>query len=252
MNAKRFIGNIISIIFWILVWQIASMAAGLEILLPSPLTTLKTLISLVSTSNFWLICLVSMARILAGLFTGAVVAVLLAGITYVSKTAYIIFSPVLTVIKATPVASFIILALIWIGRDTVPSFITFLIVMPIVWSAVYHAMTNVDVKLLEVAKVFSFNSFQKLKHIYFPSVFPSFMSAFMTSIGIGWKAGVAAEVLCTPRYSIGTSIFESKKYFETPDLFAWTITVIVLSLVIEKLLYNVCSFIAERSKNDKN
>ena len=250
MKAKKTILNLIAVVFWISVWQILAMIVKLEVILPSPISTAKALINLASDITFWKSCIMSISRILTGLFCGAIFAVVIAYISYVSELAYVIFSPILTVIKATPIASFIILALIWIGREFVPSFITFLIVIPIVWSSVYHSINNIDSKLKEVTEIFGFTSREKIRHLYFPSVFSSFISSFTTSIGIAWKAGVAAEVLCTPKYSIGTSIFESKKYIETPSLFAWTATVIILSLIIEKLLYKILLIISERSKND--
>lgn len=250
MKTKNTLYTVISVIFWIAIWQILAMIVKLEVILPSPVSTIKALIALSGDVEFWKSCFFSVIRILTGLFMGAIFAVILAYITYTSKLAYAIFSPILTVIKATPIASFIILALIWIGREFVPSFITFLIVLPIIWSTVHHSISNVDVKLKEITEVYNFTTKEKLRHLYFPSVFSAFISAFMTSIGIAWKAGVAAEVLCTPKFSIGTSIFESKKYIETPSLFAWTATVIILSLIIEKLLYKALTLIAERSKND--
>ena len=127
---------------------------------------------------------------------------------------------------------------------------TFLVVLPIIWSSVHHSISRVDQKLIEITDVFQFTKTQKLRHLYIPSVFPAFLSSFMTSVGIAWKAGVAAEVLATPKFSIGKSIFESKKYIETTELFAWTATVIVLSLIIEKLLLRVCLWASERSTND--
>ena len=250
MISKKSIYNLVAIIFWVSVWQIISMIVKLEVILPSPLSTIKALLKLSTEIHFWKSCALSILRISSGLFTGALFAIVLAYITYASELAYSVFSPVLTVIKATPIASFIILALIWIGRDFVPSFITFLIVLPIIWSSVYHSINNVDNRLKEITKIFNFTTQQRIKHLYFPSIFSAFISSFTTSIGIAWKAGVAAEVLCTPKYSIGTSIFESKKYIETPSLFAWTITVIFLSLVIEKFLIKILSTISERSKND--
>lgn len=253
---KDFIRNIAAIAFWIAVWQTASLCVGMELLLPSPFATLMALTELVQTSDFWLDCAYSVLRILSGLLSGAFVAVLIAVITHLSKNAKALFSPVLTVIKATPIASFIILALLWIGRENVPSFITFLIVLPIIWSATHHSIETIDDKLIEISRVFNFTLSQKLRHLYVPSVFPAFLTAFMTSVGIAWKAGVAAEVLCTPTYSLGTSIFESKKYLETSQLFAYTVTVIILSLAIEKMLLRICTLISEKTRketyNDKD
>lgn len=247
MKIKSIIRTIFAILFWVAIWFIFAKKVGLEVLLPSPVATFNSLISLAKTKEFWIISLYSVYRICSGLLVGALAAVILAGITAFSKFAYSLFSPVLTVIKATPIASFIILALLWIGRDAVPAFITFLIVLPIVWSAVYDSIVNVDKRYTDVGKVFGFTKFQKMQHIYIPSIFSSFMASLGTSAGMAWKAGVAAEVLCTPKYSIGTELFESKKYIETSDLFAWTLVVIILSVIITKVLVYLCNFAAERS-----
>lgn len=252
MKLKTILVKIASYSFWIVLWQILSMTVGLDALLPSPFQTLICFSELAQTGDFWISCGMSIFRISVGLLSGALFAVILAALTYTSRIAYELFSPMLTVIKATPVTSFILLALIWIGRESVPAFMTFLVVLPIIWSAVHHSITSVDPKLKEMVKIFNFSRSERLKHLYFPSVFPSFMSAFVTSVGIAWKAGVAAEVLATPKFSIGKSIFESKKYFETTELFAWTSAVIILSLIIEKILKKICLMAVERSEYDKN
>ena len=56
-----------------------------------------------------------------------------------------------------------------------------------------------------------------------------------TGIGIGWKAGIAAEVLGLPKNSIGKALYNAKIYLEMPDLFCWTAVIILLSLLFEKL-----------------
>ena len=141
----------------------------------------------------------------------------------------------LSVIKSTPVASFIILALLWIKRDSLPVFITALIVVPIVWSNVSEGIREVDKSLVEVTKVYKFSPLKKLIKLYVPSVAPFFMAACRSSLGMAWKAGISAEVLSTPEMAIGTELFFSKTYLDTPALFAWTLVVIILSIVIEKL-----------------
>ena len=75
-----------------------------------------------------------------------------------------------------------------------------------------------------------------LRRITVPSVLPHFSAALRSALGMGWKAGIAAEVLTVPARSIGKNIFEAKLYLETTELFAWTLAVIVLSLIIERIL----------------
>ena len=123
-------------------------------------------------------------------------------------------------------------------------------VFPIVFSNVYQGIKNVDTSLLEMCKVYSISRKTTVKALYIPSVLPYFTSSLISSIGLGWKAGIAAEVLCTPLNSIGKAIFESKIYFEYVDLFAWTAMVILLSIIFEvvvtKLLKNLLSKITHK------
>jgi NitT/TauT family transport system permease protein len=107
-------------------------------------------------------------------------------------------------------------------------------VLPIVWTNVYAGIRSVDPDLLEMARVFRFGKIKTLKLIYVPSMAPSISSALITGLSFAWKAGVSAEVLSHPVFSIGTRIYESKLYLETEDLFAWTVVIVILSLLLEK------------------
>ena len=156
--------------------------------------------------------------------------------------------PLMSVIKATPVASFIILALIWLGSSRVPSFITFLIVLPVVWTNLDVGLQKIDPQLREVVLVFRMPFFKRVKFLLIPSVKPYFVSACRTSMGLAWKAGVAAEIIAMPRDTIGTMIGEAKLYILTPEMFAWTITVILLSLLIEFCFSRL--FESKRKKGD--
>ena len=124
----------------------------------------------------------------------------------------------------------------WMGRAVLPAFISALVVLPVVWTNVETGIRETDGELLEVARVFCFSKTKTLVRVYVPSVLPYFASACRSSLGMGWKAGIAAEVLTVPLVSIGKRIYESKLYWETADLFAWTVVVILCSLAIEKLL----------------
>ena len=68
------------------------------------------------------------------------------------------------------------------------------------------------------------------------TVMPFFRSACLSSIGLGWKAGIAAEVLTVPKHSIGRMIADSKLYLLTEELFAATLVVIILSLLLQKMI----------------
>lgn len=230
---KKSLKNLLVLAFWLGVWGLAALAVGQELFLPSPIDVIICLGNLLFTLEFWTIVSVTLLRIFVGTILAIALGVGFALITSRSKFLYNLFYPMLTTVKSTPVASFITLALIWMGSRKLPVFICGLMVFPIVWAAVNDGIKAIDKKHLELAYVFSFSFKKKLKLIYVPTVAPYFVSACKTSIGLSWKAGVAAEVLAVTPISIGKELFNAKTYYEIPELFAWTLTVIVLSLVIE-------------------
>jgi len=224
-------------IFWILVWQILYMVIRKDLLLASPLSVLLSLIRLASTAEFWMDCLFSLFRIQTGYLSGVLIGTLLAVLTVRFKWIHRFVYPVISAIRSTPVASFIILALVWMSNDKVVIFIVLLMVLPIVWTNVAEGILKTDRQLLDMAKVFHISRGQTLRYIRIPSVLPFFVTSATTGLGLAWKAGIAAEVLSTPSFSLGTKLYEAKIYLETPDLLAFTIVIIIISLLLEKLLF---------------
>jgi NitT/TauT family transport system permease protein len=153
----------------------------------------------------------------------------------------------LNVIKATPVASFIILALIWLKSYRISAFIAFLMVLPMVWANVSEGIKNTDIKLIEMTKVFKIPKSRVLKAVYIPSVMPYFVTACNVGIGFAWKAGIAAEIIGLSKDTIGRNLYDAKIYLETVDIFAWTVVVIILSLLFEKGFAKAINFLFKKA-----
>ena len=241
--------------FWLGVWQLAACAIewamegkGNELLLPYPSTVAAALISLGQHGDFWMTVLASLGRIVAGMALGTMLGLLLAMLTCLSSLADELLSPAIRVIRATPVASFILLVLLWVARDWVPVVIAALMVLPVVWSNVSRGIRETDPQLLELARAYRFSRRKTIRLVYLPSLRPYLLSAITTSMGLAWKSGVAAEVLCLPGRAIGFQIYNTKFYLEVPQLFAWTVVVVTLSLMMEHLLTAVLSRRKQRWK----
>ncbi len=233
-RVKKSIQSIAAALFWLAVWQAAAAAVGRELLLPTPAAAFTALARNAVQTEFWHSVTLSLLRVLLGFASGVVLGTVFGAVTKAFKTMDILLSPLLRIVRATPVASFIILALVWISSGILPGFISMLMVIPVVWANIYEGISSVDSDLLEVAKVYRFSGFKTLKLIYLPSLRPYFKAAIITSLGMAWKSGIAAEVLCQPKGSIGIGLYYSKLYLETADLFAWTAVVIILSFIVEK------------------
>ncbi len=239
IKLHKILKHILIAAVWLILWQILSSAVGLSVLLPSPLETLGSLGEMIKTRAFWRSVFYSILRISAGFVSGVILGTLAAVASSFSKTVNDFLLPLIEIIKATPVASFIILAVVWLKSGKVPSFTAALMVFPIVWSNVKTGVKETNKNLLEMSDAFSVRFLKKVAKIYIPSVKPYFISSLTTALGLSWKAGIAAEVICNPVNSIGGGIYSSKIYLDTPKLFAWTAVVVLMSISLEKILITI-------------
>ena len=244
---KSILKTVSVLLFWLAVWLLLSFLVG-SLLLPRPDQVLLRLGALVITADFWRAVAATLLRILCGTVIGTFLGAALAALTCRFRLVNALFSPLLTVVKSTPVASFIVLLLIWVGRDVLPAVIVVLMVLPVVWANVSAGISGTDRQLLELAEVYRFSRSRTLKRIFLPSVLPHFLAALRSALGMAWKAGVAAEVLTVPGVSVGKRLMDAKLYLEIPDLFAWTLVVILCSLAIEKLLIAAVSRLGSTRK----
>lgn len=224
------------LILWLSIWQLIYLLVGQDVLVASPVQVAVRLTVLMGEPDFWLSAGSSLFRVLTGFLLALAAGVLLAVLTSAFPAARDFFAPAIAAIKATPVVSFIILALIWLNRDLITIFISFLMVLPVAWTNVSQGIARTDPKLLEMGFVFRFSRGKMLRSIYLPSVMPFFLTAVTAGIGMAWKAGIAAEVIGIPLNSIGRHLYNAKIYLETADLFAWTLAVILMSMLAENTL----------------
>lgn len=228
--------RIAAIIVAILLWQLLAMKLDQKLLLATPVDVAKTLGVLVKSQEFYSAIAYSMGRILLGLLIGAAVGTacaLLAGRWHFME---VLFWPYFSAMKATPVASVVILCLVWLSSRRLSVFIVFLVVTPVIYTNILAGIKNLDLKMKDMARVFGINGLRRLLYVYLPELKTYIIAAFTLATGMAFKAGIAAEVIGTPGGSVGKMLYNAKVYLETPELFAWTLVIIVLSVVVEQVI----------------
>ena len=198
--------RVLAVAFWIAVWQGVSLAVGSEILVASPARTFGALLSLLREGAFYRAVLGSLMRICAGFALALALGIALGALSFVVGWVRALLHPVVSVVKATPVASFVILALIWISSKNLSIFISFLMVFPIMYENMLAGLESADAKLLEMGQVFHLSRMARIRAIYLPAAYPFLLSAARLSLGMCWKSGIAAEVIGQPRQSIGAEL----------------------------------------------
>lgn len=248
LTDKKSIRTVLVLIFWLTVWQLAAWTIGQEIILVSPLKVIKILFYQVQEAAFWSTVAYSSVRVVGGFFLAIIAGVLLSVISAISGTARALLEPFFSVVKSIPVVSFIILVLIWVGNKKLSVVISFLMVLPILYTNMLQGILETDQKLLEMAKVFRMSYPKKLYSIYVPEVLPYFSAGCKLGLGLCWKSGIAAEIIGLPSGSIGEQLYNAKIFLSTGELFSWTLVIILISFLFERLFFLLLRYVERRLK----
>lgn len=246
MKRKKRLENLAAAVFALLVWQIAAMTVKSKILLVSPVEVAVRMTTVWQVEGFLDSILFSFCHISIGFLLALVTASVLAALAGKYRVIETALRPFLVTIKTVPVASFVVICLIWLTDRNLSTFISFLIVLPIVYGNLLEGIKNENIQMLELAKVFKMSPLRKLKYIHLVELKPYIISACSTALGMSWKAGVAAEIIGTPDGSIGRMLYLAKTALDTDDLLCWTVIIVLLSVIFEKLFMLVLSYSYKR------
>ena len=227
--------RIMIILFWLAVWQLAGLVIRNDIIFASPADVARSFAALLPDPGFWISIGWSFGKILAGFFLAFLSGVLLGSLAFRFRFLKELLEPVITLAKSIPVASFVILALIWIGSANLSVFISFLVVLPMIYVNTIAGLESTDEKLVEMARVFSLPLPRRIRFLYIPALTPYLVSSCRIALGMSWKSGIAAEVIGVPAHTIGERLYMAKIYLATSDVFAWTIVIILISSLFERL-----------------
>lgn len=232
---KDRLGKALAVIFALLVWQTAAVAVDQSILLVSPIDVALRMTTIWQVEGFASSIWFSFYHIAGGFLLALVSGILLAALSGRFRWVETALWPFMITVKTVPVASFVVICLIWLSAQNLSVFISFLIVLPVVYGNVLQGIKSEDGKMLEVAEVFRMPVLRRILYIHMPQLKPFILSACATALGMSWKAGIAAEIIGTPDGSIGKQLYYAKIYLDTDDLLCWTVIIVIVSVAFEKL-----------------
>ena len=223
-----------AVAFWLLVWQLASMAVGSELLLAGPAAVLVRLAQLVPTAAFWSTVGFSLARIAAGFAVAFALGLVLGLAAHRRPALAELLAPAVSFLKSVPIVCVIVLLLMWVGSVRVSAIAVFLAVFPAIYFSVLEGRSSASPGLGELLRVMGVPGWRRFLADTWQQLLPYLVATCRNACGMAWKAGVAAELIGSPRGSMGERIYQAKLLLETGDLFAWTIVVVALSWACEK------------------
>ena len=236
MQAKTVLHKCIIGAFWLLLWQIAAMIVDSKLLLPGPVDTVRALGGLVVQGSFYHDILATVWRCAAAIVLALAFGLVLALVSYRWRVVREVLSLPVAFFKAVPIMAVAIYMLFLLAAGNVPILVCFIMCFPIVYTNLLAGLDSMDPQYLELAKIYRLPGSRILRHIYWPQMFPYFRSALSLIAGMSWKAVVTAEVLSVPKFSLGYELMNAKYYLETERLFAYVITIVVISVLFERLI----------------
>lgn len=242
---NKWLRRLLATAFWLAVWQIASLSLP-KLLFAGPAQTVQSLLSMLGQADFWLSIVFSISKIAGGFLFAFVLGCMLSVLAHRAPLARVLLEPAVQVMKSIPVACFVVVALIWVRSAWISVLTAFFVVFPAVYINLQQGLANVDEKMLEMARVFRLPAGKRLRAVWLPAVLPYLLGACRVSVGMALKAGVAGEIIGLPRWSIGEQLYLSKLYLNTADLFAWSFTILMLSLLLEHLLVRTMAALEQK------
>ena len=224
MNINKKILNVIykvlAVMLALILWEIAALKIDSQIILVTPVQVLGRLFTIWHEPDFAETVWFTMYHIVGGFLAGLLCGIVCAVLAHICKPVEYILWPWMVTITA----------------KNLSVFIAFLIVVPVIYQNTLTGLRSTDKGIREMADVFHIPWIRRIRYIMMPQISPYLISAGRVTAGMAWKAGVAAEIIGMPKGSVGQMLYMSKIYLDTDDLLAWTVIIVVLSVIFEKLV----------------
>ena len=229
---------ILGVSIFVLIWYIASLFYS-PVILPDPFLTINTLLSLMMSQTFWLQFLDTLLKSLLGFTLSALLGVPIGFLSGISKKFKNFIRPIIMLFQGAPIVSYIAIIMLWFGIGFyTPMFVAFIVIFPTIVLNVSQGIESTDKKLLEMAKIYNFKKRHTVKYIYLGSIFPFIISTLKIVSGTLWKATVVGEFLGGSR-GLGYALSMSKISLNTNEVFAYTLFLIIVGIIFEKLILKI-------------
>lgn len=227
---------LLGVVSALLLWALLAHIVGRAILLPGPLATLETLSEIVRAPSFATVLAATVGRWAAALSLAAPVAILTGTVAGLNSTGAEFLRPLISAARATPVISVILIALIWLPIPQVPVLVGFVVGYPLLHQGIADGLRAVNPELRELSRAYRWGVLRRVLHLEVPGSWPTVSSAIAGTLGMSWKAVLAAEVLSLPIFGIGSMLQESRIYLDTAAVLAWTLIAVLAAYGFDLLL----------------
>ncbi len=238
---------ILGVLALLLIWQIISLFSH-PLIVPSPQSTFRALIDMLTSGELLRNFFISVKRQLAGLTLGVICGIFVGILGGLKAPINNLISPLVNAILAVPGVIFVVIAMVWFGQGTNQVvFVVALLVFPIMYINCEKGIESIDPNLLQMAAVYKVPLKIKIKKVYLPGLTYGILAGFALSAASSIRSVVMAE-LFGAQDGIGQAIATTRFYLETDKLFAWALVLIFIVVFLEKIVFKPLETKLERWK----
>jgi len=229
----------VSILFLVLIWEIASKIIGDKIILPSPINVIESIKYHISQDLFYHVY-ITLFRVFTAFFLAMIIGSAIGIVMGRRKKLDDYFDGWLILALNIPALVTIILCFIWFGLNEVAAILAVAInKIPTVTVILREGTKAIDKKLVEVGKIYRKSRFEIIKEILIPQLFPYFISAARSGLALIWKIVLVVELLGRSN-GVGFKISEFFSMFDTTSILAYTLIFVLIIMSIEWFLIKPC------------
>lgn len=223
------------------VWQIYATMLDNPLLIPSFGATVQAVFSGIVSGGLLVKAWVSIKVLLLGYGAGLVLATLLTAFAITSRIGNDLLEILTAMFNSLPAIALLPLALLWFGLGS--GSLIFVLVHSVLWAVALNTHSGflaVSATQRMVGRNYGLAGWRYVAKILIPAAFPSILAGLRSGWAFAWRTLIAAELVfgvSSGDGGLGWFIYENKNQLEIPSVFAGLLTVILIGLLVENLIF---------------
>lgn len=220
-----------------LIWQAIYLKGGSEFIFPSLSSTVRKIGEYLLGAYFWQASLNTLLRVVIAFMLAFMLALITGTLAYIFPTVKKILAPFIHIMISAPTVAFmIILNLVAVKRTMSPVIVSLTVIYPTAYASVSAAFSNIDDKLVVMAKMYKVPLKKRIFSFYVPYVMPYIIEQAGTTASFTLKITVSAEIIAYTYKSLGGMINKANQWIETDGVMALTVISVLFALLIEGVI----------------
>jgi NitT/TauT family transport system permease protein len=238
-----FVRRALVLLVLLLAWQAYGMFADNDLIFPTALETIDALYRGIASGVLPSRTLSSLTLLIQAYTIGVALAFLLVTAAVSSAAGSDVLATLTSMFNPLPAIALLPLGLLWFGLG--PGSIIFVVVHSVLWAVALNThvgFQSVGETIRMAGRNIGLTGINYIVRLLIPAAFPAILSGLRIGWAFAWRTLIAAELVfgATSRSGgLGWYIFENRNNLDTPSVFAGLLTVILIGLAVETLVFGV-------------